>query len=159
MGKVRNPKRKIDELMAAGFQFTLFKAEGPFRIFKAKDGSNWKFKLKNHLNGKTVLFGRVKNEESHVPREWLADNPGWKVLGENDGSKHVLVLRQNIRQVNWSGVASALGRIIEEDLVEWHDCSKCHGEGKIPGFAHIANGVCFDCMGIGRWIVVKEKVK
>lgn len=152
-------KRKIDELMAAGFQFTASKAVGPFRIFKAKSGSNFKFRLKNHSNGKAVLLGLAKNEESWVPREWVAENPDWRVENDNEDSKHVLVRRQVVRGIGWSDIASALGKIIEEDLVEWHDCSKCHGEGKIPGFAHIANGVCFDCMGIGRWIVVKEKVK
>jgi len=28
-------------------------------------------------------------------------------------------------------------------------CSKCNGTGKISGFSHISNGVCFDCMGSG----------
>jgi len=28
-------------------------------------------------------------------------------------------------------------------------CAKCHGTGFIPQFAHYAQGVCFDCGGIG----------
>jgi len=28
-------------------------------------------------------------------------------------------------------------------------CSKCHGNGIIPGFMHYAEGVCFDCGGSG----------
>ena len=28
-------------------------------------------------------------------------------------------------------------------------CSKCDGVGVIPAFAHYANGVCFDCGGMG----------
>ncbi len=28
-------------------------------------------------------------------------------------------------------------------------CGKCNGSGFIPQFAYYANGVCFDCMGLG----------
>jgi hypothetical protein len=28
-------------------------------------------------------------------------------------------------------------------------CGKCSGVGFIPAFAHYADGVCFDCMGMG----------
>jgi hypothetical protein len=36
-------------------------------------------------------------------------------------------------------------------------CPKCEGKGTIPAFAHYANGVCFDCLGIG--IIGKLSVK
>ena len=28
-------------------------------------------------------------------------------------------------------------------------CNKCNGTGNIPAFAHYANGICFDCGGVG----------
>jgi DnaJ-class molecular chaperone len=28
-------------------------------------------------------------------------------------------------------------------------CKKCNGTGNIPSFAHYANGICFDCGGVG----------
>lgn len=28
-------------------------------------------------------------------------------------------------------------------------CNKCDGKGTIDGFAHIRNGICFDCNGTG----------
>ena len=30
-----------------------------------------------------------------------------------------------------------------------HKCGKCDGKGVIPQFAYYANGVCFDCSGLG----------
>lgn len=40
------------------------------------------------------------------------------------------------------------------------ECVKCSGRGFIPGFFHIANGICFDCMG-GKydWRRVREMQK
>ena len=35
-------------------------------------------------------------------------------------------------------------------------CGKCRGTGYIPGFAHVSEGVCFDCRGSG---VLVEKQK
>jgi hypothetical protein len=29
------------------------------------------------------------------------------------------------------------------------ECGKCSGRGIIPGFMYYANGICFDCMGLG----------
>ena len=30
------------------------------------------------------------------------------------------------------------------------DCPKCRGDGFIPGFAHISEGICFQCKGSGK---------
>lgn len=30
------------------------------------------------------------------------------------------------------------------------ECYKCNGTGYLPGFAHVAQGVCFDCKGSGK---------
>ncbi len=39
-------------------------------------------------------------------------------------------------------------------------CSKCHGTGFIPTFAHYAQGVCFDCGGTGiNRKVLKSKIE
>lgn len=38
-----------------------------------------------------------------------------------------------------------------------HQCGKCNGTGFIPAFAHYAEGVCFDCMGIGYVGVLSVK--
>lgn len=39
--------------------------------------------------------------------------------------------------------------LIYSEVQTKHKCSKCNGTGYLPMFAHYANGVCFDCMGIG----------
>ena len=36
-------------------------------------------------------------------------------------------------------------------------CRKCHGEGKIAPFIHIAKGTCFDCKGEGYPITFKVR--
>ena len=39
-------------------------------------------------------------------------------------------------------------------------CSKCQGTGFLPHYAHIADGVCFDCMGCGwRGIMAVHNVQ
>lgn len=37
-------------------------------------------------------------------------------------------------------------------------CFKCDGKGKVHGFSHIANGVCFQCGGVGT-LRVRGKIK
>ncbi len=39
------------------------------------------------------------------------------------------------------------------------DCFKCDGKGTIEGFGHIANGVCFRCMGAKKLRVKDEPRK
>ena len=33
------------------------------------------------------------------------------------------------------------------------ECSRCDGKGKVQGFGHVANGVCFSCHGTGVELV------
>lgn len=37
------------------------------------------------------------------------------------------------------------------------ECYKCSGTGFLPGFAHVAEGVCFACKGCGRVPDAKKK--
>jgi uncharacterized small protein (DUF1192 family) len=54
-----------------------------------------------------------------------------------------------------AALTSALARSEAEDaaehaaFVQAHRCHKCGGKGNLDAYAHIANGVCFDCGGKG----------
>lgn len=37
-------------------------------------------------------------------------------------------------------------------------CTKCNGTGYIAGFAHVNNGVCFDCGGAGTRLLMPNTV-
>jgi hypothetical protein len=62
-----------------------------------------------------------------------------------------------VNDTNWSELCVNAGKLISEELVEVECCGKCNGTGYIPGFAHVAEGVCFDCMGLGKWFIVKKE--
>jgi len=40
--------------------------------------------------------------------------------------------------------------VLAQDTV--HKCSKCSGRGYIPAFAHVYEGICFDCLGSGIYL-------
>lgn len=38
----------------------------------------------------------------------------------------------------------------EERPGKWVNCSRCHGQGNIGHYRHVAHGVCFRCGGAGK---------
>ncbi len=50
-----------------------------------------------------------------------------------------LVLRQECKTL--------LVKDISEAKVQFHQCDRCNGQGYIPKYNHISNGICFKCYG------------
>jgi hypothetical protein len=52
----------------------------------------------------------------------------------------------------WPYLLKRIGKLLKEDPVLNHVCYKCGGTGIIPEFSHVDGGICFECLGVGRWI-------
>jgi hypothetical protein len=86
---------------------------------------------------------------------------------KNDGVKYNIyasfagrmVRRLCAGRIEAYDVLSALATLLQAEAVKAElsalrvttpcECHKCKGRGVIPAFYYYANGVCFDCMGVG----------
>lgn len=87
--------------------------------YVATQGNGFKWNLRIRIEGK----GKVFNLKSFSP-ETIAE-----CFASVSRMEHV---KESIH--------------IHEDA---YPCTKCGGEGIIPAFMHVCEGVCFDCLGIG----------
>jgi hypothetical protein len=69
---------------------------------------------------------------------------------------------ESVEDVSWSKIASIFGKLLKDeienisDIIYVSECSKCNGLGKLAHYAHIAEGLCFQCMGIGKWLNIDK---
>jgi len=78
----------------------------------------------------------------------------------------VATTRFNTKDVTPYSLLKMMGKFLRRDEVRVkiyaetevpHKCDKCDGAGILPAFMYYADGVCFDCLGVG--IVGKLSVK
>jgi len=80
-----------------------------------------------------------------------------KVVAESDGYKWNVRFRMNgkgmkfnLKKMDIDTLVTAYCKFAKiARPVDAHKCQKCNGTGLIEAFRHIANGVCFDCLGVG----------
>ena len=159
-------KRKIDEVFKLGYSFEVETKE-PLKCFTAKNGKQYKSKILYHDNGfllkKTYLQkGSVgMNYYNSCPEIFvsIATKPsGSCKFGNDEPFDTYSAEYESTENISWSTLGKYIGKMIKDELVEVCTCGKCGGSGFLPQFAYYADGVCFDCLGIGKWLDVKQNV-
>jgi hypothetical protein len=78
------------------------------------------------------------------------------------------LLVSSVTEDNCTEILKALGKFLQRDNVKNkitsyvttpHKCAKCEGKGHIPAFDWYANGICFDCLGLGIVGVLSVEVE
>ena len=65
--------------------------------------------------------------------------------------------RWQVTPASWALIGRSLGLLLKDEIISVEDCSGCQGTGRKPQFMHIANGLCFDCLGVGKWFNIPIK--
>jgi hypothetical protein len=55
--------------------------------------------------------------------------------------------KEQFKLVSRQECKTPLGKDISEVKVQFNQCDKCNGQGYIPKYNHISNGICFKCYG------------
>lgn len=98
------------------------------KILIAPEGKVWRMKNDTFVNVKVKGYGKVFSLDAG------------KVITPRDVLRVVASFLQN----------EVVREKINANITTPHTCGKCEGKGHIPSFAHVCEGVCFDCGGIGK---------
>jgi len=133
--------------------------------------SNKKYKYRITTNSKAMYLSNVKYYSSNQSESTLnlsfpfmnvklSDNQDYVGSITINGVKEKCVntFTEKFQEIGWGEICRCVGILFKELIVDTECCSKCGGEGKIRAFMHIAEGTCFQCMGIGKWFVVPNKI-
>lgn len=157
-------KRALDVLFKKGYSFEISYADN-FRAYASQEGLKYKAKI-----GYKGTFYRVKKTivtRMCVPESWLKNTPDKyrNISSVSDGTLTIGSVTENtfhadreqINLIDWASIATKIGKLIKSEITEVCDCSKCGGSGFLPNFAYYAEGVCFECMGMGKDIKMIDK--
>lgn len=159
-------KRSLDILLANHPEITVSVA-APFKAYKAKNGKQYKIKIVNtktgvgrlvastkisKVNDSNVFFAKGCTYCGYTLESLLAAHPQ---LQESDVQDcHVYPHEtEEISETYWGQIALQVSRLIESDAVHLEPCGKCNGAGIIPQFFHVAEGLCFECLGTKHKLV------
>lgn len=156
-------KRKIDEVFELGYSFEVETKE-PLKCFTTKNGKQFKSRIlyngsgfflkKTHLQkGATTLHHYNSCPEIFTTID--EKQSGTIKVGSAEPVATYMAEYESTESVSWAILGKYIGKMIKDELVELCTCGKCGGSGFLPQFAYYADGVCFDCLGIGKWLDVK----
>jgi hypothetical protein len=138
-----------------------------WRCFKLTDGR--KFKARFSFGGKSHFLARTRVRNSNFSRSEIDANPGkYKDVKNSESTFCVdgvnwlptaFASFEDTDGFGWSQLALVFGKLLKSEITVIEDCHKCGGSGFLPHYAHIANGVCFSCCGVGKFIQLTDEAK
>ena len=134
------------------------KEDGRSFWFMANDG------FKRCTNYRFELYGKMFN--GHFVAKTIKTKNWGEVSTEYLSNTYLDLDRMMLHIVRKLALVKTETDFMKETIYAKHgncSCSKCDGQGIIPAFSYYANGVCFDCggMGINRSVLsmyIKETI-
>lgn len=124
-------------------------------VFKnPKTGKNFKGIISNSERGFFII--KTRTDRTGILKEDLAKNPERYIPYQDD--EHCVYRQckyERTDSASWGEFAYNIGKLIRNNPIFVENCSKCDGTGFLPHYAHISNGCCFQCMGVGKWFQTK----
>jgi len=136
-------KKPIEQLLNSGFTFDLFVAEDLSGFHNKKDVS-YKYLIKCEKT--FIRMGRIRVRNYHMSDE---ESKQYCII-EKNGSIYTV---EEWIDPTWVELCKAVGKIIKESLVEYDVCPRCGGTGHLPQYSHYCEGLCFECLGVGKWVL------
>jgi hypothetical protein len=176
MPRTNKFKRAVDLALAQDLPIKILIAP-PFRGYEAKlksgETASFKVKIKNTRTGGVRFFGRCCIQA-------IADAKWGCYRGHNFGAPSFEWIDRMIVEkfpdvdlkavvythtgehsydkvdssIGWGSFARVISELFKKDFAHTEPCGKCSGSGFLPHYAHIDNGVCWDCCGSGQHLHV-----
>lgn len=161
IGRVDKFGKAIDVLLSQiDLEITL-QGASHFECFESNSGKQWKYVFSG--NGLSSYCGQVSVKRASYGHattpsgERAVDRWPERYRKVEDSIHDDVYDHEEIRPVTWGQVAKIIGSIAKSELTHMATCSKCGGSGRIDHFRHIENGLCFSCMGMGKWIELNKQ--
>lgn len=116
-------------------------------------------KVVQNIN-RTLAAGKIDIQLAKPGKVWLKDGQRWSVQifvkVTEDGRGYIFKYKPNIITPNT--ILLCLTKVIQKPkvskaigsyLANCPECNRCNGKGILPHYMHVANGVCFRCLGTG----------
>jgi hypothetical protein len=157
-------RTKIDQVFELGYSFEVETKE-PLKCFTAKNRKMYKSRIL--YNGSGFLLKKTYLQKSsttlqhynNCPEKFtmIADKPSGSIkFGNADPVDTYHAEYEVTENTSWGILGRAIGKMIKNELINVCTCSKCNGTGFLPHFAYYADGVCFECLGVGKWLEVNK---
>jgi len=122
--------------------------------YTGKDGKKYCTPYMVTIFGKTFYGHFVEKSKTTKYRQSQHMNGTWEYATQTDYyNNYKLDLSAiMIRVANLISIIRGKGNFMQEEVFEKYgkcSCNKCNGQGIIPSFMWYANGICFDCGGVG----------
>jgi hypothetical protein len=132
----------------------------PKRVFQNSKGQklNTRIQIGDNvyfIKKVSVMFCSSTLEDYEQNKEFylsIEDKPCGSLTQNGITRETYMGKRIYIESTNWMQLATIIGKNINFDLVKTCVCGRCGGEGVIRQFGHVQNGICFECLGVGKWI-------
>jgi hypothetical protein len=160
-------KRSLDDVFKNGYEFKLDVQDIGYVFVSTSDRQYHARISYNGGTGKLLKRKRVINcsptmAEYESKKEYyteISDKPcGSHRLKDGEWTPMYAAKRITIEDTSWAAIGRNVGLLIKDEFINYQYCTKCGGSGFLPHYAHIDNGVCWQCMGIGRWLKVDHKI-
>lgn len=162
-------RKTLKSFIDMGNEFSIEVAPD-FTHFISKNNKKYKYRIT--ANGKAMYLSNVQYYSSNQSESILnlrfpfinvklsnnQENCG-EIIINGVKEKCVNTFTEKFQEIGWGEICKCIGILFKELIVDTECCSKCGGKGKIIAFMHIAEGTCFQCMGIGKWFVMPTKTK
>lgn len=155
--------KKVNQVFKLGYCFDV-EIKSPLTCFTANTGRQFKAKITR--NGSGFYFKKTALRKGTVGLKYYNTCPelfksidstpcGACKVGDGDPFDLYMAEYEVTNSTSWAEIGKFIGKLIKNEFIEVCTCAKCNGTGFLPHFAHYAEGVCFSCLGVGKWIDVK----
>jgi hypothetical protein len=161
-------KRSLDILLSSHPEI-IIQVAPPFRCYKSEKGKCFKVKIKNVNTGKGRLICKTNTESISDKDVFFAKGCTYhgytfeKLLDEKGIQSSDIVdchvyahTIEYVTDTYWGQIALQVSKLIESDAIHLEPCSKCNGAGILPHYFHVAEGLCFQCLGTKHSLVINE---
>jgi len=163
-------KTALDKVLSRDLPIKI-QVAAPFKCFKSSDKKH-QFKLKitntetkeciklcpTHITkriseSKTWVFGN-RIWSGGTRENWIAQG-----MPENaEETTHYPCTSEEVTSTGWSSIGLAVSKLFKSNIIFFDTCHECNGTGYKPWFAHISEGICFNCLGVGGRIAINGKI-
>lgn len=154
---------RIDEVFKLGYSFEV-EVKAALKCFTANNGKKYKAIIAYNGHGYPLKRTYIKNgpvtlkQYNSCPEIYVKidKTPCGSLKIGNDTAVTYMAVYEDTEDVTWATLGKYIGLLIKDEMVDVCTCEKCGGNGFLPQFAYYADGVCFDCLGIGKWLKTKQ---
>ena len=158
-------KTAINKVFKSGINLQ-YEEAGKGMRFRGGNGGSYNSRLRFNEKGKIFQIKKVSTTSMTV-KEFEADpkrnlsidmdrEPSAWHLENGEEIPLYQVKRESYAPTSWGQIAYLVGQLVGDQFADLEPCSRCGGSGRLYEFAHVENGLCFKCCGVGKFLTLNK---